>query len=122
VIHAWELDGESLLRHGRGRVSSLELDLLLKATETRHREGLDALLQPYGLDTQDERVHLIKGRASEIITRHAQHPDIDLIVMGTLGRAGIAGLFIGNTAENVLRSTRTAVLTVKPDGFASPVQ
>jgi nucleotide-binding universal stress UspA family protein len=122
VIHAWELEGESLLRHGRGRVSSLELDQLLKATETRHREGLDALLQPYDLNTQDDRVQLIKGRASEIITRHAQHEDIDLIVMGTLGRAGIAGLFIGNTAENVLRSTRTAVLTVKPDGFVSPVQ
>jgi hypothetical protein len=41
--------------------------------------------------------------------------------MGTLGRAGISGLFIGNTAENVLRETHTAVLTAKPDGFTTPV-
>lgn len=122
VIHAWELAGESLLSHGRGRVSSLELDLLLKATEARHRESLDALLQPYGLNTQDDSVNLIKGQASEIITQHAQQEGTDLIVMGTLGRAGIAGLFIGNTAENVLRNTHTAVLTAKPDGFVSPVQ
>jgi nucleotide-binding universal stress UspA family protein len=122
VIHAWELAGESLLRHGRGRVSSLELDLLLQATETRHREGLDALLEPYGLNTQDDGVHLIKGQASGAIIQHAQQQDIDVIVMGTLGRAGIAGLFIGNTAENVLRNTHTAVMTVKPDGFVTPVQ
>ena len=34
--------------------------------------------------------------------------------MGTLGRAAYAGLLIGNTAEDVLRETQTAVLAVKP--------
>jgi nucleotide-binding universal stress UspA family protein len=42
--------------------------------------------------------------------------------MGTLGRTGIAGLFIGNTAEDVLRETHTAVLAAKPDGFVSPIE
>jgi nucleotide-binding universal stress UspA family protein len=41
--------------------------------------------------------------------------------MGTLGRVGIPGLIIGNTAEDVLRETQTAVLAVKPSGFISPV-
>jgi universal stress protein E len=47
---------------------------------------------------------------------------IDLVVMGTVARAGIAGMLIGNTAERVLRKLPCSVLTVKPDGFVSPVR
>ena len=33
----------------------------------------------------------------------------------------VAGLFIGNTAETVLRHVECSVLTVKPAGFETPV-
>mgnify|MGYP001815500556 FL=1 len=122
VIHTWELAGESMLTHGRARISSIELELLRQAAETRHREALEELLKPYNLNTANDNIHLIKGKAAESISHFAQHDNIDLVVMGTLGRAGISGLFIGNTAENVLREAHTAVLTVKPDGFITPVQ
>jgi nucleotide-binding universal stress UspA family protein len=122
VVHAWEMPGESMLAHGRGRIPRSELDLLLDATETRHREALDALLSSYGLSTGSANVHLLKGRPAQIISGYAREQENDLIVMGTLGRAGIAGLFIGNTAEDVLRETQTAVLAVKPDGFITPIQ
>ena len=46
---------------------------------------------------------------------------IDTIVMGSVGRTGLAGFFIGNTAETVLSRVKCSVLTVKPDGFVSPV-
>jgi hypothetical protein len=36
-------------------------------------------------------------------------------------QAGVPGLIIGNTAEDVLREMQTAVLAVKPSGFVSPV-
>ena len=41
--------------------------------------------------------------------------------MGTLCRTGIAGFFIGNTAETVLADVHCSVLTVKPQGFVTPV-
>ena len=41
--------------------------------------------------------------------------------MGTVCRTGIAGFFIGNTAESILQQVDCSVLTVKPDGFVSPV-
>jgi nucleotide-binding universal stress UspA family protein len=122
VVHAWEMSGESMLASGRGRIPRSELDMLLAATETSHREGLDALLSPYGLSTGSSNVHLLKGRPAQIISGYARERENDLIVMGTLGRMGIAGLFIGNTAEDVLRETPTAVLAVKPDGFVSPIE
>ncbi len=45
----------------------------------------------------------------------------DLIVMGTVGRVGIPGLLIGNTAERILGDMSCSVLAVKPQGFVAPV-
>jgi len=121
VVHAWELPGESILASGRGRIARGELERLLEDTEQRHRQGLDRLLLPYGLSSGASNVHLLKGRPAQIISSCARQQDSDLIVMGSLGRAGLPGLFIGNTAEDVLRETQSAVLTVKPNDFVSPV-
>jgi nucleotide-binding universal stress UspA family protein len=57
-----------------------------------------------------------------VIIELAAAKSIDLIVMGTIGRTGIPGLFIGNTAETVLRQVHCSVLTVKPQGFVTPVR
>jgi len=122
VVHAWEMPGESMLASGRGRIPRSELDLLLEETEKKHRQALDDMLSPYGLSCRANNVHLLKGRPAQIISGYARDQESDLIVMGTLGRTGIAGLFIGNTAEDVLRETQTAVLAVKPDGFVSPIE
>ncbi len=42
--------------------------------------------------------------------------------MRTVGRIGIPGLLIGNTAEEVFQTTNCSVLAVKPEGFQSPVE
>ena len=82
---------------------------------------MDRLLAPYGLKAADPGVHLITGEAATVVGMKAEEIGVDLIVMGTVGRTGVPGLFIGDTAEDVLRTTRTSVLVVKPAGFASPV-
>jgi nucleotide-binding universal stress UspA family protein len=46
---------------------------------------------------------------------------VDVIVMGTVCRTGVAGFFIGNTAEKILNQVECSVLTVKPEGFESPI-
>ena len=47
--------------------------------------------------------------------------DFDLIVMGTVLRTDIPGLFIGRTAEGILNTIDCSVLAVKPPGFVTPV-
>jgi len=122
IVHTWELPGESTLANGRGRIARSELDRLLDDTEKRHRHALDQLLMPYGLNSESDNVHLLKGRPARMISEFTREQGIDLVVMGTLGRIGIPGLFIGNTAEDVLRETQTPVLAVKPRGFVTPVR
>ncbi|MCW5586505.1 MAG: universal stress protein [Chromatiales bacterium] len=121
VVHAWELDGESMLRHGRLRLPEIEVQQLLQGAEGRHREKLATLLSRYGLTSGDPAVHLVKGEAAPSIRQLAERLPADLIVMGTVGRSGIPGFFIGNTAEEVLQTTQASVLAVKPRNFVSPV-
>ena len=52
------------------------------------------------------------GTPWEEIVRHADEHDIDLIVMGTHGREGIARAFMGSVAEMVVRRATCPVLTV----------
>ena len=65
---------------------------------------------------------LRRGEPDDVIPKFVVAEGIDLVVMGTVARAGIAGMLIGNTAERVLRKLPCSVLTVKPDGFVSPVR
>ena len=107
---------------GREKLPPGELQVLLKRKEDKQQAKLEALLQPYGIAIDDENVHLVKGQPAESINRIAKRNDNDIIVMGTVGRVGIPGLFIGNTAEEIFQTTACSVLAVKPDGFISPVE
>lgn len=56
---------------------------------------------------------LLEGHPAEEIIRYAQDNDIDLIVMGTLGKTGLTRLLLGSVAENVLRHSPVEVLVVR---------
>src|SRR5437870_2682442 len=51
--------------------------------------------------------------APEEIVRVARAKRIDIIVMGTHGRGGIAKMFLGSVAERVVRTATRPVLTVR---------
>lgn len=121
VVHAWRLYGESMLRNGLARVPPARLERLLEETRRFHLEKLDLLLEPYGMRGEDANVHLIKGEPATGIRSVSGDLQADLIVMGTVGRLGVPGFFIGNTAEEVLQTVQASVLAVKPKGFISPV-
>jgi nucleotide-binding universal stress UspA family protein len=50
------------------------------------------------------------------IVRYAKETGIDLIVIGTHGRSGLAHVLLGSTAEKVVRKSPCPVLTVRPEG------
>ena len=64
-----------------------------------------------GLPNVEKRV--VQGIPYEETLKFAEEEKIDMIVMGTYGRAGIQRLIFGNTAERVVRKAPCPVLTVK---------
>jgi len=55
----------------------------------------------------------LEGSPADEIVDFAEKNDIDLIVMGTLGKTGVQKFLLGSVAQNVVRHSRKAVLVVK---------
>ncbi|WP_058365614.1 universal stress protein [Haloparvum sedimenti] len=56
--------------------------------------------------------HVSAGRPHKLIGDYAESNDIDLIVMGSHGRAGVKRALLGSVTERTLRSTHVPVLVV----------
>ena len=61
---------------------------------------------------QPEQVHLRHARAAEAIRDVAGELDVDLIIVGTVGRDGIKGRVVGNTSERLLDQTHSDLLVL----------
>lgn len=102
-------------------VTRQDLDELLQTTEAKHRRHVDRVLASYDISSLDAGIHLVKGQPGEVIPDLVAKHRATLLVMGTVGRANVPGLIMGNTAERILDRVHCSVLAVKPEGFVSPV-
>jgi nucleotide-binding universal stress UspA family protein len=118
VLHAWQLAGESLLlRHGG--LTARQVSELKREEEIKRRHAVEKVVAP--IADAAPRLHVVAGEASHVIPRLASRLRVDLLVMGTVSRTGVAGLIIGNTAERILDAVDCSLLVLKPDGFVSPL-
>jgi nucleotide-binding universal stress UspA family protein len=128
IAHAWEAEGEDILRSAMMQRGDFDVEAYVAEVKTQREAHLKALMQAVTAELGPEVVeylrpqsHLVKGRARREIPVLAKMLDVDLIVMGTVGRSGIPGFFTGNTAESILSQIDCSVLAIKPPGFQTPV-
>lgn len=120
VLHAWDLQGadRDMVRSG---ITNEKAEDILNRARTGYEATVRGLFSKADLDREEPAIHLPHGKPWEIIPQFAAAEDVDLLVMGTITRTGIAGLFIGDNAELVLQQVSCSVLALKPDGFQTPV-
>ena len=118
VVSVWDVWMETQLRAKKGDkiVEGMAAELAACVSSR-----VDALIGET-VTVADVRKHIFRGAAADRIRELVEHVEADLLVMGTQSRTGAAGFFIGNTAESVLSDVKCSVLTVKPDGFVSPIE
>jgi nucleotide-binding universal stress UspA family protein len=116
IAHASWVQSESLLRRVMGSVET-PLDELRE----QRTEAVNQLLAKRDLEGLDVQVHIESQRPEKHVVDVADRVGADLVIMGTVARTGIAGVFIGNTAEPILGHLKCSALTVKPSGFVTPV-
>jgi nucleotide-binding universal stress UspA family protein len=95
---------------------------LKKEINEEARARLEAFVDSLQADRKKVEIHLSWGTPWCDVKELAQQVAADVIAMGTVGRSGIGGMLLGNTAEKILTTCDCSVLTVKPDGFVSPIQ
>lgn len=52
------------------------------------------------------------GNATQVILEEAERLNVNMIIMGTHGRRGLAKAFLGSTSDDVLRANRYPVMVV----------
>lgn len=119
LLQAWAPFGERVVRHN---TSDARFEAYVEDVRQRTTRDLEQLVQSFGDRLAGAHAVNRRGEPETVIPGFVVAQGIDLVVMGTVARSGIAGLLIGNTAERVLRKLPCSVLAVKPDGFVSPVE
>ena len=125
VVHVWQAPFDGLPKGDRGAPSGArdaQLADALRLIEHQHAAALEALTAGYRDRIADSNLHLVRGTPAEQVLARAGALESDLIVVATLSRPREPGLFIGTTAEDLLRGAQGSVLALKPAGFVSPVQ
>ena len=122
IAHAWSLAGEATLRSSpHVQLPGSVVDVMVSGAETTRRRQLDARALVH-VSEGDRTIHMLSGAPGDVLPRLADRLDVGVVVMGTVGRTGLRGLIMGNTAETILRAVRCSVLAVKPEGFTTPVK
>jgi nucleotide-binding universal stress UspA family protein len=76
---------------------------------------LEAQLTPEQKTRYSAALCVRTGRPSnEILAYLAEHPEIDLVVMATAGRGGVARFMMGSVTDRVVRAAPCPVLTLHP--------
>lgn len=129
IVHAWRLAWESFIRSPRSTLSEAEVDDMVAEEGRNRRHWLESLVTTYGAETDKDamnylnpHLHVFKGHPTQVVPTTARDVGADLVIMGTVGRSGVAGLFMGNTAESILAQLDCSVLAIKPPGFETPVR
>jgi len=119
LLQAWAPFAELMIRsHSSGE----EFAAYVESVRQRTSADLVRLTQSVGGRLAGVQALSRRGQPEDVIPEFVVAHGVDLVVMGTVARAGVAGLLIGNTAERVLRKLPCSVLAVKPEGFVCPVR
>ena len=78
--------------------------------EQQARERLAKLTQEINVPTEDQ--HIVLGQPANEMHRMARESDVDLIIVGSHGRHGLALIF-GSTSNSVLHGAQCDVLAVR---------
>lgn len=118
IVHAWSVLYRRLLKN---RMRAEDFVGLEKQTHDQTAKLVSKFLEKHGSNISANNVHLINGEPPVSIENFIRQNDVDLVVMGTVGRSGLSGTVIGNTAEQILDRIECSVLAIKPDNFKCPI-
>ncbi len=77
---------------------------------------LESFVQSLDCEPSQLQLHLSWGTPWRDMCQTAERIKAELIVIGNVGRRGVQGAFLGNTADRILSHSKTSILAVKSAG------
>jgi nucleotide-binding universal stress UspA family protein len=115
LLHTLEVHLSGTPGFGMG----LALPQYLHESRAAAGKALDGVLDPQWAVGRKVVRAVVEGSPKVEIVRYARTQEVDLIVLATHGRSGLAHVIIGSVAESVVRTAPCPVLTVRPEGTSS---
>jgi universal stress protein E len=84
----------------------------------QHKDNCDRYAAKYKIN--DDHIHIAEGDPEDVVEAINKELDADLVVIGTVGREGLAGVLLGNTAERIVDRVPCDVLVIKPQDGVKP--
>ncbi|PQZ93389.1 MULTISPECIES: universal stress protein [Pseudomonas] len=113
IAHLAKAQLHVISAHPSPMLSAADPTFQLRETiEARYREQCRAFQAEFDVD--DKHLHIEEGPADVLIPHLAHTLRAAVTIIGTVGRTGITGALIGNTAEVVLDALESDVLVLKP--------
>ncbi len=112
LLHSLETHLDSTPGFGMG----LALPTYIKESRDAAEKALAGVLDPKWLTSRTVIQAVVEGSPKVQIIHYARKHDIDLIVISTHGRTGLAHVIMGSVAETIVRTAPCPVLTVRPEG------
>ncbi len=110
VVYVWDIYDSELLQD---RLPHSEFERMIERNRVCHAESFQTLLKPFGMTVDAPNVHLLRGRPTVAIPELIEASQFDLLVCGTVARAGLTGLVVGNTANRMLSRVSCSILAVR---------
>jgi universal stress protein A len=112
LLHTLETHLASTPAFGMG----LALTKYISESRAAAEKSLAGVLDPKWAAGRKVVNAIVEGSPKVEIIAYARKHNIDLIVLSTHGRTGLAHVLMGSVAENVVRTAPCPVLTVRPEG------
>jgi len=107
LVHAFDYD------YPMSTLSAMPLAIPEEEIAHRAKRRLQDVAKKYAIALAPENCHVVKGRAYHAVCQLARKLGSDLIVTTTRGHTGLRHVFLGSTAERIVRHAPCAVLVVR---------
>jgi universal stress protein E len=117
LLHVVDSNGFSSVLTKRSELTDKPVGQIYDAAAKQFEEFVRTL------ESNSDQIHCHQsvGDPAREILHFAELLNADLVTLGTVGKSGAKGVYLGKTAERFLEVCPCSVLTMKPEGFISPI-
>ncbi len=118
VFHAFDVSAAlAMSADSMAMPIALPTNDLTDALRAQHTDAVARLCAAHGVPA--ERTHVHEGGTRQLLMALTDQLRADAVVMGAISRSGLKGLFLGNTAEDVLDRLHCDLIIVRPAGVGA---
>ena len=114
VLSCWNYAFEGYLRRNAwSQLPETEIAGIVEASRGKHLTALSQLIEESQIEGPLHIEHL-RGLPEDRLPEATNKLGVDLLVLGTAARTGVAGWLLGNTSDDVMQKLSCSVVVLKP--------